>query len=383
MLTFFKLGSSLSDFVLSLWSWDCKLRLLKLIYCLVFLNGRAICCQVGSKIGYLFHDVIFLRNKEKMMINTVAVIGGSGFVGRSTVERLARQQKRVIVLCRNVERAKYLKPMGNVGQITIVAGNVLDDVTLNSVIEPADAVVNLIGILAEGGGQRFDQLQGKLPGMIGACATRHKSKAVVHLSAIGADVESSSHYAKSKAAGEVNLLNAYSTAVILRPSIIFGPRDDFFNRFASMAMMAPALPLPGGGKMRMQPVYVEDVAGAIIAALGLTDKRLSKSPKGKIFELGGPDVHSFQHLMETVLFHIKRRRLLLPVPFSALSVGAVIAGLLPRPPITLDQVRLLKLDNIVSEGSLGLKDLGVSPTCLDAILPKYLNRFRPGGLLKG
>ena len=316
------------------------------------------------------------------MINTVAVIGGSGFVGRATVERLARAGKQVIVLCRNSERAKYLKPMGNVGQITLVAGNALDEAVLDSVIRPADAVVNLVGILAEGGGQRFDELQAQLPERIGALATKHGLQSVVHVSAIGADSQSPSNYAKSKAAGEAGLRKAYSPAVILRPSIVFGPRDDFFNRFAAMAMIAPALPLPGGGKMRMQPVYVEDVVGAIMAGLGLGAGKLAKSPEGKIFELGGPDIFSFRQLMEITLLQIQRRRLLLSVPFFALSCGAAVAGLLPNAPITLDQVRLLKRDNVVDKAALTLADLGITATCVDAVLPTYLERYRPGGLFR-
>ena len=316
------------------------------------------------------------------MIKTVAVIGGSGFVGRATVERLARAGKQVIVLCRNSERAKYLKPMGNVGQITLVAGNALDDAVLESVIRPVDAVVNLVGILAEGGGQRFDVLQAELPARIGALATKHDVKSLVHVSAIGADLKSPSHYAKSKAAGEAGLRKAYASAVILRPSIVFGPRDDFFNRFAAMAMIAPALPLPGGGKMRMQPVYVEDVVGAIMAGLGLAGGKLAKSPEGKIFELGGPDMFSFRQLMEITLLHIQRHRLLLPVPFFALSCGAAFAGLLPNAPITLDQVRLLKYDNIVDKEALTLADLSITPTCVDAVLPTYLERYRSGGLFR-
>lgn len=316
------------------------------------------------------------------MINTVTVIGGSGFVGRVTVERLARAGKQVIVLCRNSEQAKFLKPMGNVGQITIVAGNVLDEAVLEKVIAPSDAVVNLIGILSEGGGQRFDQLQGELPGRIGALAAAHDLLSLLHVSAIGASNASPSYYAKSKAAGEAGLLKTFASAVILRPSIVFGPRDNFFNRFASIAMTAPALPLPGGGKMRMQPVYVEDVASAIMAGLGLCDGKLAKSPKGKIYELGGPDVYSFRQLMEMTLMYIQRRRLLVPVPFFALSCGASVAGLLPNPPITVDQVRLLKLDNIVSKGAQTISDLDITPTCVDAVLPTYLNRYRPGGLFR-
>ena len=230
------------------------------------------------------------------MINTVTVVGGSGFVGRATVERLARAGKQVIVLCRNSERAKFLKPMGNVGQITVVAGNVLDDAVLAKVIAPSDAVVNLIGILAEVSGQRFDRLQGELPARIGEMAAAHGVKSIVHISAIGASDNSPSYYAKSKAAGEVGLRKVFTSAVILRPSIVFGPRDDFFNRFASLAMTAPALPLPGGGRMLMQPVYVEDVASAIMASIGFGDAKLAKSPKGKLYELGGPEIFSFRRI---------------------------------------------------------------------------------------
>ena len=316
------------------------------------------------------------------MINTVTVIGGSGFVGRSIVARLANEGRRVIVLCRNAEKAKFLKPMGNVGQITIVGGNVLNDEVLKSVVEPADAVVNLIGILAESRNQCFSQLQGELPGRIGALARLHDVDSVVHVSAIGANDASPSLYAKSKAAGEIALANAYPDAVILRPSIVFGPRDDFFNRFASMAMLAPALPLPGGGKMLMQPVYVEDVVSAIVMGLGVKKGKRLKSPKGKIYELGGPEVYSFRQLMEIVLFHIERRRFLVPIPFAALSCGALIAGLLPNPPITVDQVRLLKCDNVVGKEALGFSDLNLTPTCADIVLPTYLDRYRPGGLFR-
>ena len=315
-------------------------------------------------------------------MKTVAVIGGSGFLGRATVERLARAGKRVIVLCRNAERAKFLKPMGDVGQITLVAGNALDAATLDRVIAPADAVVNLVGILAEGRGQRFDRLQGVLPGLVGEAATRYNLRSVVHVSAIGADAGSPSAYARSKAAGESGVKKAFPDAVILRPSIIFGPRDDFFNRFATVAMLAPALPLPGGGMMKMQPVYVEDVARAILAALGLGDRTLKVSPTGKLYELGGPEAYSFKRLMELTLHYIERKRMLLPVPFAVMGVGAVFAGLLPKPPVTLDQLRLLRLDNVVAPKALGLADLGIDATSVESVLPTYLDRYRPGGLFR-
>ena len=319
------------------------------------------------------------------MDRTVAVIGGSGFVGRAIVEMLAREGARVIVLCRNAERAKFLKPMGVVGQITPVAGNALSDDDLEQVMGAADSVVNLVGILAEGGSQRFSTLQGELPGRIGALAAQLGMTSVVHVSAIGASADSNSSYARSKAAGEAALHAAFPGAVILRPSIIFGPRDSFFNRFAGLAMLAPGLPLPGGGRMKMQPVYVGDVVDAV--AVGLGFRNMPKggkaagagSAEGGIFELGGPDIFTFRELMEITLDAIGRRRLLVPVPLAAMSLGAMITGLLPNPPLTMDQVRLLAVDNVVSEDAPGLADLGIAPTSVDAIIPGYLSCFRPGG----
>ena len=311
------------------------------------------------------------------MEKTIAVIGGSGFVGRATIELIAKHSARVIVLCRNAEKAKYLKPMGVVGQMTVVSGDACDDETLERVIAPADAVVNLVGILAEAGSQRFTALQAELPGRIGAMAAKHDVESVVHVSAIGASATSPSIYSRTKAAGEAALLSAFPKAVILRPSIVFGAGDSFFNRFASMAMLAPALPLPGGGGMLMQPVYVGDVAAAIAAGLGLT--RTRKKMEGETFELAGPNIFSFRQLMELTLSHIKRRRLLMPVPLWAMRCGAVFAGLLPNPPLTVDQVRLLASDNVADPSRPGLSEIGITPTPVDTILPQYLARFRPGG----
>ena len=308
---------------------------------------------------------------------TIAVIGGSGFVGRATIELIAKHSARVIVLCRNAEKAKFLKPMGVVGQITLVSGDACDDETLERVIAPADAVVNLVGILAETGSQKFTALQAELPGRIGAIAAKHDVESVVHVSAIGASATSPSIYSRTKAAGEAALFSAFPKAVILRPSIVFGAGDSFFNRFASMAMLAPALPLPGGGGMLMQPVYVGDVAAAIAAGLGLT--RTRKKMEGETLELAGPNIFSFRQLMELTLSHIKRRRLLMPVPLWAMRCGAVFAGLLPNPPLTVDQVRLLASDNVADPSRPGLSEIGITPTPVDTILPQYLARFRPGG----
>ena len=267
--------------------------------------------------------------------------------------------------------------MGVVGQITLVSGDACDDETLERVIAPADAVVNLVGILAETGSQKFTALQAELPGRIGALATKHDVESVVHVSAIGASATSPSIYSRTKAAGETALLFAFPKAVILRPSIVFGAGDSFFNRFASMAMLAPALPLPGGGGMLMQPVYVGDVAVAIAAGLGLT--KTKKKMEGETFELAGPNIFSFRQLMELTLSHIKRRRLLMPVPLWAMRCGAVFAGLLPNPPLTIDQVRLLASNNVADPSRPGLSEIGLTPTPVDTILPQYLARFRPGG----
>ena len=311
------------------------------------------------------------------MEKTIAVIGGSGFVGRATIELIAKHSARVIVLCRNAEKAKFLKPMGVVGQITLVSGDACDGETLERVIAPADAVVNLVGILAETGSQKFTALQAELPGRIGAMAAKHDVESVVHVSAVGASATSPSIYSRTKAAGEAALLSAFPKAVILRPSIVFGAGDSFFNRFASMAMLAPALPLPGGGGMLMQPVYVGDVAAAIAAGLGLT--RTRKKMEGETFELAGPNIFSFRQLMELTLSHIKRRRLLMPVPLWVMRCGAVFAGLLPNPPLTVDQVRLLASNNVADPSRPGLSEIGITPTPVDTILPQYLARFRPGG----
>ncbi len=311
------------------------------------------------------------------MEKTIAVIGGSGFVGRATIEKIAKHNTRIIVLCRNAERAKYLKPMGSVGQITIVPGDACDDDTLERVIAPADAVVNLVGILAETGGQKFATLQAELPGRIGVMAARHDVENVVHVSSIGSSETSPSIYSRTKAAGEAALLSNFQKAVIIRPSIVFGAGDNFFNRFASLAMLAPALPLPGGGSMLMQPVYVGDVAAAIVAGLCLI--KTKKKMEGEIFELGGPNVFSFRQLMELTLSQVKRRRLLVPLPLWAMRLGAIFTGFLPNPPLTIDQVRLLAIDNVADPSLPGLLEIGISPTPVDTILPQYLARFRPGG----
>jgi len=304
---------------------------------------------------------------------TIAIIGGTGFVGRAIVEKLAATGARILIMARNTERAKSLKVFGAVGQISAVAGNALNDADLAAILEPADMVVNLIGILAPSGRQKFETLQAELPGRIGKMAAQNGIENIVHISAIGASLKSPSLYARTKAEGERALLRQFPSAVILRPSVVFGPGDGLFTRFAQMAMLAPALPLIGGGRNRMQPVYVGDVADAVVAALA------NISAQGQIYQLGGPHIYSFADLMRFILKATERRRMLVSVPFPVMAIPAFFAGLLPNPPITGDQLKLLKTDNICAKSAPGLAELGITPTAIEAIVPEYLAAFRPGG----
>jgi uncharacterized protein YbjT (DUF2867 family) len=303
----------------------------------------------------------------------VTVFGGAGFVGRTIVRELARRGARVTVGCRDVERAKFLKPMGAVGQITPVKADVTNAGQVAKAVEGAEIVISLVGILYQYGGNTFDAVQASGPGLIAAAATEAGAKQMVHVSAIGADADSKSSYASSKAIGEAAVREAFPNATILRPSIIFGPDDGFFNKFAGLAGLAPALPLIGGGHTRFQPVCVQDVAAAALAALERSDAA------GKTYELGGPTVYSFRQLMELMMAHTKRPRPLIPVPFWAARIKAGFLELLPKPLLTRDQVELLKSDNVVAEDTPGLADLGIEPTPCEIVLPTYLDRFRPGG----
>jgi uncharacterized protein YbjT (DUF2867 family) len=305
--------------------------------------------------------------------STIAVIGGTGFIGRQIVEALARQGVRIKVLARNADRAKFLKPMGEVGQISIISGSALDDAALDQVMSGCNAVINTIGILSESRTQRFESLQAELPARIGQRAAQNNMSAVVHLSAIGVDLNSSSRYAQTKAKGEAALRESFPDAIILRPSLVFGAGDGFFNRFATMAVMAPGLPLIGGGTNKVQPVYVGDVAAAVASVLA------NPKAKGKTYELGGPAVMRFRDAMAYILKQTKRRRLLIPVPHAVMNIAASAMAILPNPPVTRDQLKLLKVDNVVAEDALGLRDLGIDPTPIELIVPSYLERYQPGG----
>ncbi|MGC6536842.1 MAG: complex I NDUFA9 subunit family protein [Candidatus Puniceispirillaceae bacterium] len=308
-----------------------------------------------------------------MQNKTVTVIGGAGFIGHAVVAQLAKAGARVIILCRNAEKAKSLKPLGNVGQITAVAGDALDDAVLEKVIAPADMVVNLIGILAPSGKQSFQATQADLPHRIATMAKAHDVEKIVHLSAIGADLKSKSRYAATKAEGERALLRGFSPVTILRPSIVFGPGDGFFNRFGRMAMISPALPVIGGGTNLMQPVYVGDVAKAVM--ISLTDANTDN----EIYELGGPSIYSFKELMKMTLAATSRKRALISVPFSLMHIPATFAQLLPNPPVTRDQLYLLEQDNVVAKGAKGFAELAIAPQAVEAHITDYLAHLRRGG----
>lgn len=303
----------------------------------------------------------------------VTVFGGAGFLGRNIVQQLARRGARITVGCRDVERAKFLKTMGTIGQITPIKAEVTNVGQLAEAIEGSDMVVSLVGILYETGRNSFDSVQATAPGLIAKTAVEANVDSLVHISAIGADKESSSVYARSKALGEESVLNNCPYATILRPSIIVGPNDSFFNKFAGLANIAPALPLIGGGNTKFQPVYVQDIALASVAALELQEVR------GKIFELGGPSIYTFQELLQLMMVYTRRPRPLIKIPFWIADIKARFLEMLPRPLLTRDQVQLLKKDNVVADDALGLEDLGITATAIEVILPNYLDRFRPGG----
>ena len=306
----------------------------------------------------------------------VTIYGGSGFLGRHVVRTLANRGWRIRVAVRRPELASHLKPLGGVGQIHTVQTNLRFPDSVAEAADGADAVVNLVGILHQRGRQKFTAIQAEGASTVARAAAAQGAR-LVHVSAIGADADAPSAYARTKAAGESAVLSALPDVVVLRPSIVFGPEDDFFNRFASMARVAPALPLIGGGHTRFQPVFAGDVAAAVAVALD------GGAKGGTIYELGGPEVKTFRELMQLMLREIGRKRLLVPLPFALARFQAFFLEWLPTPPLTRDQVRLLERDAVVSDEAARegrtLLGLGVTPTALAAVLPSYLWRFRKAG----
>ncbi|MFU8776752.1 MAG: complex I NDUFA9 subunit family protein [Roseovarius sp.] len=312
------------------------------------------------------------------MSKLVTIYGGSGFVGRYIARRMAQAGWRVRVAVRRPNEAMHVKPYGAVGQVEPMFCNIRDDASVRAVMQGADAVVNCVGTFDRKGKNSFDAVQDKGATRIARLAAEEGVAHLVHVSAIGADTASDSHYARSKAAGEAGVLKHFPSAVILRPSVIFGPEDQFFNRFAGMTRFGPVLPVVGADT-RFQPVYVDDVAqAAVLGAIGIA------APG--IYELGGPEVTSFRGLMQQMLQVIRRRRLIANIPFgvAALMAGAMelvqtlTLGLVP-PQITRDQVRSLRRDNVVAQGAKGFDTLGITPVAIGAVLPDYLWRFRPAG----
>jgi uncharacterized protein YbjT (DUF2867 family) len=308
-----------------------------------------------------------------MTIRRVTVLGASGFIGRYVVRRLAARGTVVAAVSRHASSAGFLRPMGDVGQVAAIDAGLDDEARLAAALSGADAVVNATGILYETRRQSFDLVHHLGPALVAALAKQEGVRHFVSISAIGADPASPSAYARSKAAGEAAVRAAFPGAVILRPSVVFGPEDSFFNRFAALARYLPALPLIGGGHTRFQPVYVGDVADAVLAAMDRPDAA------GRIYELGGPHVHSFKELMEIMLREVRRKRALVPIPFGLAKFEAAFLERLPNPLLTRDQVKLLRRDNVVTPGMPGLADLGIAPTALEVVLPTYLDRFRRGG----
>jgi uncharacterized protein YbjT (DUF2867 family) len=305
----------------------------------------------------------------------VTVFGASGFLGRHVVKRLAADGARIVAAVRDTEAAAFLRTMGDVGQIVPLACDIRNEALVTRALAGSDAAVNLVGILYEKGSNRFDAIHAGGPGIIARAAAAAGLRSLVHVSAIGADENAASAYASSKGRGEAAVRAAFPDAVILRPSIVFGPEDDFFNRFACLARLAPALPLFGGGKTRFQPVYVCDVAEAVARSLARHDAR------GRTFELGGPRVASFRELMEEILSVTGRRRGLVPLPMGLADVIGFFGDLgkvfgIP-PQLTRDQAVLLRSDNVAS--SDGLAALGIRATAMDVVLPAYLDRFRRTG----
>ncbi len=300
------------------------------------------------------------------------IFGGTGFIGRQITRELARQGYTIKVATREPERAYILRTAGNVGQIVPFACNYNDDASIRAAVKGCDVVVNCIGVRYEKGKNSFTKIHTELPRAIAKACAAEKVGRFVHISALGCD-QAHSKYAKSKRNGEMAVYENFPRATILRPSVVFGVEDDFFNRFARLSIVAPALPLIGGGETKFQPVYVGDVAQAAGMAASYAET------EGKIYELGGPEVLSFRKIYEKLFAMTGRKKALVSLPWGIAKIQGGLMSLLPKPLLTADQVETLKTDNVVQGEALTLNDLGLSPTLLDAILPTYLERYRPGG----
>ena len=308
------------------------------------------------------------------MQGLVTVFGGTGFIGRQVVRALAKKGLRVRAAARQPGRGYRLRMLGDVGQIEVVQANIRDAASIARAVEGAEVVINLVGILRETGRQRFLAVHGMGARNVAEAALAAGAKRFVQMSAIGADPNGAAKYARTKAEGEAAVREVFPTATIIRPSIVFGPEDDFFNRFGQMAAISPALPLIGGGHTKFQPIYVGDLAAAIAQAA------VSDAFAGQTVELGGPTVYDFKALMRFVCTETGRKRILAPLPFplaALLGMAGDVAGMVIAPPITSDQVELLRTDNVASGD--GLAAFGITGKSIEAVVPAYLYRYRKGG----
>ena len=310
-----------------------------------------------------------MQNNQKI----IAIFGAGGFIGKHLMRELTRLGYRIKVATRNPYLKGYLKPLGSPGQIELFKTNILNSEEVNQVLKNSDIVINLVGILYESRKQKFEHIHSHFPYLLSNLCNEIGIKKLIHVSALGVKEKHVSKYMQSKLQGEKNVSENFKTSIILRPSVVFGPEDKFFNTFASIAQFSPALPLIGGGKTKFAPIYVGDVSKAIAKALELNNSEPS------IYELGGPENYSFKELMEILLREIKKKRFLIPIPFGFAKFQSYFLQMLPNPLLTPDQVELLKHHNIVSGDHPTLKDLGITGTPIQSILPKYIYRFREGG----
>lgn len=301
----------------------------------------------------------------------VTIFGGSGLVGRRIVQRLARAGAQIRVGVRDVDQALFLRTMGVVGQVTPIPVNICNYDSVRAACEETDIVINLVGILFEKGSQRFDRIHLRGAENVAKACALHKVHRLIHMSALGANLHSHSRYAKTKGQGEEAVKKIFTDVTILRPSVIFGPEDRFFNYFAQIAVLSPFLPLIGGGKTKFQPVYVGDVADAVIAILN------NPQTKSKTFELGGPTVYTLTQIMEFITTTIQRKKIFVSLPFFVSKILGYFLQILPHPPLTSDQVELMKKDSVVSNKAWTFKDLGIQPKDVQAIVPEYLKSYRP------
>ena len=310
-----------------------------------------------------------MQNNQKI----IAIFGAGGFIGKHLIRNLTKLDYRIKIATRSPYLKGYLKPLGNPGQIELFKTNIFNEEDVKNVLKNCDLVINLVGILYETGKQKFNHIHSRFPQLLSNLCNEQGIKNLVHISALGVKEKHNSLYMQSKLEGEKNIQDTFKPSVILRPSVVFGPEDKFFNTFASLAQFSPVLPLVGGGKTKFAPIYVGDVAKAIVKALELNNS------EPKIYELGGPENYSFKELMEILLREIKKKRFLIPIPFGFAKFQSYFLQMMPNPLLTPDQVELLKHNNIVSGNHSTLKDLGISGTQIQSILPKYIYRFREGG----